>query len=331
MRRTRRASSRTGRRRRAGCSRRAWRRRRRSAAARRPARRGTGRRAGRGWRSSPRVASSSLVFGWSRNSRSSPLTLKISALVLALSPAPPSTPERSIEYMRKVAKLVFVATPEIPEIDTWAPRLPSMKSAFRNSGSPSRPKPIGTWRSMRSKYSAWSRAWFRARCTTAPGLRRHVDLRRHPGGGDLGGLLDLGRQRAVGDREDVGVEHRALVPGPHGGDHAGDGDRRPVGQLPAGDHDVVELQVGAGRHGHPELERRRVGRAEHPPDDGAFHHGRSHKIARTFVCILPHAPPERRAARRGRPWFPSILQLWCLPEPGKSGRILAPQLQDRRG
>ena len=106
-----------------------------------------------------------------------------------------------------------------------------------------------------------------ARCTTRAGRRRHVDLRVDPGGGDLGRLLHLRRQRAVGDGEDVGVELRALVPGPDLGDHAGD--RRPArrsGSSRCGHHDVVELQVGAGRDRRPELQRGRVGGAEHPAD-----------------------------------------------------------------
>ena len=35
------------------------------------------------------------------------------------------------ENSSQVAKLVLVATPEMPEIDTCAPRLPSRKSALR--------------------------------------------------------------------------------------------------------------------------------------------------------------------------------------------------------
>ena len=71
--------------------------------------------------------------------------------------------------------------------------------------------------------------------------RRHVELRVDPGGGDLGGLLNLGRQRAVRDGEDVRLEQRALVPGPYGGDHARDRHRRTAGHRTGGDDDVVEL------------------------------------------------------------------------------------------
>ena len=93
----------------------------------------------------------------------------MSARELAVSPALPSTPERNTEYSRNVAKLVFVATPEMPEIDTCAPREPSRKSALRYTGAPSRPNPMGTRRSIPSKYSALARASPRARCTSSPG------------------------------------------------------------------------------------------------------------------------------------------------------------------
>ena len=46
-----------------------------------------------------------------------------------------------------------------------------------------------------------------------PRPRRHVALRVDPGGGDLGDLLHLGRQHAVGDQEHVRAEAGALVPG----------------------------------------------------------------------------------------------------------------------
>src|SRR5262249_7683909 len=82
-----------------------------------------------------RAAASSRAFGWSRNSRSSPFTENTSAF--ALIPAGPRTPDRKIEYSRNSAKLVFVATPDTPEIDTCAPRVPSRNSMFRYTGLPS--------------------------------------------------------------------------------------------------------------------------------------------------------------------------------------------------
>ena len=46
------------------------------------------------------------------------------------------------------------------------------------------------------------------------GRRRDVHLGLDPGGGDLGRLLDLRGQRAVGDREHVGLELRRPRAGP---------------------------------------------------------------------------------------------------------------------
>ena len=75
------------------------------------------------------------------------------------------------------------------------------------------------------------------------GSGRHVALRLHPGGGDLRGLLNPGRQHAVADQEHVRAEAGALVPGGHLGDHAGDRHRPESGDVAAGDDHVVELQV----------------------------------------------------------------------------------------
>ena len=114
-----------------------------------------------------RASSSSRAFGASRNSRSSPLTEKTSAFALVA--RAPSTPDRNSEWSRKSAKLVLVATPEMPLIDTCAPRVPSRKSRSTYTGMPSRPSPTVTLRSIRSKQSARSRSLSTARRTTAPG------------------------------------------------------------------------------------------------------------------------------------------------------------------
>jgi hypothetical protein len=118
------------------------------------------------------------------------------------------------------------------------------------------------------------------------GGRRDVHLGLDPGGGDLGRLLDLRGQRTFGDREHVGLEFGALVPSADLGDDAGDRDRLPTRHIAMGDDDVVELQIGPGCHGHPELQRRRVRRAQHTP------HGLVHARApRSFVrtrAIVPH-------------------------------------------
>ncbi len=52
-----------------------------------------------------------------------------------------------------MANDVLVAMPETPEIDTWAPRVPSRNSKLTNTGWPSRPNPTGTLESpIVSKY-----------------------------------------------------------------------------------------------------------------------------------------------------------------------------------
>ena len=56
------------------------------------------------------------------------MTLKISAFALS---AFFSAPPVKIEYSRNSAKLVLVATPEIPLIETCPPRVPSRNSRFR--------------------------------------------------------------------------------------------------------------------------------------------------------------------------------------------------------
>jgi hypothetical protein len=56
------------------------------------------------------------------------LTLNTSAFAFS---AFLSAPPVKIEYSRKSAKLVLVATPEIPLMDTWPPRVPSRNSRFR--------------------------------------------------------------------------------------------------------------------------------------------------------------------------------------------------------
>ena len=87
------------------------------------------------------------------------------------------------------------------------------------------------------------------------GAGRDVDLGFDPGGGDLGGLLDGGRQHAVADQEDVGGEAGAFVAGGDLGDDAGGGDRADAGDVAGGDDDVVELQVAVGGQRDVELQR----------------------------------------------------------------------------
>ncbi len=99
-----------------------------------------------------------------------------------------------------------------------------------------------------------------------PRQRRHVDLGLDPGDRDLGYLADLGGQRALLDEEHVRGEPGALVHRLDVRDHPGYLDRWLPGQLAAGDHDVVELQVLAGGQPHGELQRRRGYRAHDQAD-----------------------------------------------------------------
>ena len=124
---------------------------------------------------------------------------------------------------------------------------------------------------------------------------RHEDLRLEPGGGDFGRLRNLGGEDSVGDQEDVGVEAGAFVAGAHLRDHAVDADGLTGGQDPLQGHDVVELEVLARRHRHPELERGGVFGSYHPSDH--FAHGPSV----TEACDTGVASPTaRRLCHAGR-------------------------------
>ena len=57
------------------------------------------------------------------------MTEKTSILVLCASCL--RTPELSMEWSRNSAKLVLVAMPETPEMEMWAPRVPSTNSKLR--------------------------------------------------------------------------------------------------------------------------------------------------------------------------------------------------------
>ncbi len=109
--------------------------------------------------------------------------------------------------------------------------------------------------------------------------RRHVHLGLGPGGRDLGDLLHLGRQHAVGDQEHVGGELGALVPGGDLGDHAGDRHRPGAGHLPRGDDHVVELQVRL--------------RARPPPGTSAGWRPRCRRSGPPHRRLPPRPPPRR--------------------------------------
>ena len=65
--------------------------------------------------------------------------------------------------------MVLVATPLMPLMLTWAPRVPSRNSRFTNSGSSSRVSPAGSGLRMPSKKRAWSRSAPAALRTGSPG------------------------------------------------------------------------------------------------------------------------------------------------------------------
>ena len=99
------------------------------------------------------------------------------------------------------------------------------------------------------------------------GLRRNEHLGIETRGEHLRGFDVLRREHTVGDEEDVGVETRALLAGPHLGDDAREPHRLLTPRNPALAHDdVVELEVLLRRHRDPEREGRRVFRAEDAPD-----------------------------------------------------------------
>lgn len=92
--------------------------------------------------------------------------------------------------------------------------------------------------------------------------RRDKDLRLDPGDRHLGGLDDLGREHSVLDQEYVGVESGALVSSPdltHRPEQLDNLSRRK--DAFQGD-DIVEFEIFAFGHAHPELERRGVDRSE---------------------------------------------------------------------
>ena len=113
---------------------------------------------------------------------------------------------------------------------TWAPRVPSRKSRFAKTGSPSRERPMGSRRSILSKKRAWSRSTPVARRHLLAGPRRHEDLGLDARDPHVRGLRHRRRQHALLDEEHVGVELGALVPRANDVDHAEEADRsRPSG------------------------------------------------------------------------------------------------------
>ena len=176
---------------------------------------------------------------------------------------------------------------------TCAPRVPSRNSRLRYSGSPSRPSPIGQL----------ALHLVEVQRLVALGARRPGAPRRPGSGGTKTSgstrvvvhLGDLARPAAGSTpsaiEEHVGVEARALVPGPDLRHDAGDRDRLAAGQRPRAHHDVVELQVLALAQRHPELQRRGVLGADDPAD-------------RTAFSVVPHAG---HVTARGLPFQGRVL------------------------
>jgi hypothetical protein len=84
--------------------------------------------------------------------------------------------------------------------------------------------------------------------------RRYIALRLHPGGSDLGDLLHLGREDAIGDQKHVRAEIGTFMPGADlnhdaWGHHGSD-----TGNGPDSDHHVVELKIEILGEGDAEQE-----------------------------------------------------------------------------
>ena len=129
-----------------------------------------------------------------------------------------------------------------------------------------------------------------------PRQRRHEDLGLDARHLDVRGLRDDRGQHALFDQEHVGVEARALVAGAHDVHDAVEPDLRRVGQRGRDLDHVVELQVLARLHRHPELERHRVLRAEHAADRGA--HAFTSLWSWASIARLTTVGSPRRCLRR---------------------------------
>ena len=230
------------------------------------------------WAYLARSSSASWVFSWSRNSRSSPFTLKIRAFVLTASLPEHTGMEEAVEQEGGVAGLG--GHPRDPaDVDVGAlgavQEVEVQIEGLVVPGQPGGQLPVHLveeqglipGRALRPLDD-------RAR------QRRDEDLGLEAGGLDQRRPADLGGQDPLLDQEHVTVQGRPLVPGPHLADHAVDLHRPPVGQGPLQGHDVVELEEGVGPDPHPELQRRGVLGPDHPA------HGR-HRSDRTPRAVTP--------------------------------------------
>ena len=183
---------------------------------------------------------------------------------------------------------------------TWAPRVPSRKSRFAKTGSPSRERPMGSRRSILSKKRAWSRSTPAARATSWPGR----------GGTKTSGSTRVTRTWAacatdagkhpVFDQEHVRVELGPFVARTNDVDHAEEANDAPVGQRGL-DHDhVVELDVLALGDTHPELEGHGVERAQDAAH-GLAHADTSRRSQASMARRIRSGSPRSRRRRCSRP------------------------------
>ena len=162
-------------------------------------------------RSERAASSSSLVLAWSRNSRSSPLTLKIRPLVLVAAGAEHAGVEQRVEQERGVARLGGDAG-DARDVDVGAlgavDEVEVEDHRLAVAGEPGRQPALDVGEVERLVALGVDRP-----ADLGARQRRHERLRHDPGHLHHRRLGDLGRQHAVGDQEHVGVEARALVAG----------------------------------------------------------------------------------------------------------------------
>ena len=101
-------------------------------------------------------------------------------------------------------------------------------------------------------------------------------LGHHSGQLYLRRLADLSRKDPLHDEEHVAVETGTFMPGPHLAHDAVQADGLTIGQGAVDGNYIIQLQVGAGGNGNPELQRRGVVRAQNPAHDIA-HSSPSHR------------------------------------------------------
>ena len=194
-----------------------------------------------------------------------------------------------------------MATPEMPEMLTWAPRVPSRKSRFAKTGSPSRERPMGTRRSIASKNRAWSRSQPRRprhRLSRAAAARRSRARRASPG---------RGRPATPGAGSTPfsirNTSESNLAPSWRARTRSTTPKRRTdaaVGQRRLHHHDVVELEELALVDPHPELEGHRVERAEHAAD-GLAHADASRRSQASMARRMSERVAQQVAQARLEP------------------------------